>query len=77
MTGRLSDRFFCPIVWTFSGRRVVMVMVAPASSMIGKTVKQVSFQTQLGGVVLSVSSNGQRIQQKVDSIVLRAGVLCY
>ena len=41
--------------------------------MVGKTVKQVSFQAQLGGVVLSVSSNGQRIKQKVGSIVRRAG----
>ena len=56
-----------------SSRTLIEAVVAPASYMVGKTVKQASFRTQFGGAILSVSRNGQRIEHKVGSIVLRAG----
>ena len=57
----------------YSSRALIEAVIAPVSNMVGKTVKASSFRTQLGGVILSVSRNGQRINQKVGSIVLRAG----
>lgn len=56
-----------------SSRALIEAVVAPASYMVGKTVKQACFRTHFGGAILSVSRNGQRIEQKVGSIILRAG----
>jgi di/tricarboxylate transporter len=57
----------------YSSRALIEAVIAPVSNMVGKTIKDSSFRTQFGGAILSVSRNGERIQQKVGSIVLRAG----
>ncbi|MBT5387766.1 MAG: SLC13 family permease [Porticoccaceae bacterium] len=57
----------------YSSRALIEAVVAPVSNMVGKTVKASRFRTQFGGAILSVSRNGRRIEQKVGSIVLRAG----
>ena len=57
----------------YSSRALIEAVISPASNMVGKTVKASSFRTQFGGAILSVSRNGERISQKVGSIVLRAG----
>ncbi len=57
----------------YSSRALIEAVVAPISNMVGKTVKASRFRTQFGGAILSVSRNGRRIEQKVGSIVLRAG----
>ena len=57
----------------YSSRALIEAVIAPVSHMVGKTVKASSFRTMFSGVILSVSRNGDRIDQKVGSIVLRAG----
>lgn len=57
----------------YSSRALIEAVVAPVSNMVGKTVKDSGFRTLFGGAILSVSRNGERIDQKVGSIVLRAG----
>ena len=57
----------------YSSRALIEAVVAPVSNMVGKSVKASSFRTQFGAAILSVSRNGQRINQKVGSIILRAG----
>ena len=57
----------------YSSRALIEAVISPVSNMVGKTVKASSFRTQFGGAILSVSRNGERISQKVGSIVLRAG----
>jgi len=57
----------------YSSRALIEAVISPVSHMVGKTVKASSFRTMFSGVILSVSRNGERINQKVGSIVLRAG----
>ena len=57
----------------YSSRALIEAVISPVSNLVGKTVKASSFRTMFGGVILSVSRNGDRINQKVGSIVLRAG----
>ena len=57
----------------YSSRALIEAVISPVSNMVGKTVKDSSFRTMFGGVILSVSRNGDRINQKVGSIVLRGG----
>lgn len=56
-----------------SARALIEAVIAPGSNLVGKTVKAARFRTFFGGVILSVSRNGRRINQKVGSIVVRAG----
>ena len=57
----------------YSRRALIEAVVSPVSNMVGKTVKASSFRTQYSGVILSVSRNGKRIDEKVGSIVIKAG----
>jgi len=57
----------------YSSRALIEAVVSPTSNLVGKTVKESTFRTLFGGVILSVSRNGQRISQKVGSIVVRSG----
>lgn len=57
----------------YSSRALIEAVISPVSNLVGKTVKASSFRTMFGGVILSVSRNGDRINQKVGSIALRAG----
>ena len=57
----------------YSSRALIEAVISPVSNLVGKTVKASSFRTMFGGVILSVSRNGDRINQKVGSIILRAG----
>ena len=57
----------------YSSRAIIEAVVSPTSNLVGKTVKESTFRTLFGGVILSVSRNGQRISQKVGSIVVRSG----
>ena len=57
----------------YSSRALFEAVVAPVSNMVGRSIKASGFRTQFGAAILSVSRNGQRINQKVGSIVLRAG----
>jgi len=57
----------------YSRRALIEAVVSPVSNMVGKSVKASSFRTQYSGVILSVSRNGKRIDEKVGSIVIKAG----
>lgn len=57
----------------YSRRALIEAVVSPVSNMIGKTVKESTFRTIFGGVILSVSRNGKRINEKVGSIVVKPG----
>ena len=47
--------------------------MAPESNLVGSTIKASGFRMRFDCVVVSVSRNGRRINQKVGSIRLRAG----
>ena len=57
----------------YSSRALIEAVVSPVSNMIGKTVKASNFRTMFGGVILSISRNGERIDEKVGSIVIKPG----
>lgn len=56
-----------------SSRAVVEAVLAPRSTMVGKTVKQVGFRSNYGGVILSISRGGEIIKGKIGQIILQAG----
>jgi len=57
----------------YSSRALIEAVVSPVSNMIGKTVKATTFRTMFGGVILSISRNGKRINEKVGNIVIKPG----
>ena len=57
----------------YSSRALIEAVVSPVSNMIGKSVKATTFRTMFGGVILSISRNGKRINQKVGNIVVKPG----
>ena len=57
----------------YSSRALIEAVVSPVSNLVGKTVKDSGFRTLYGGAILSISRNGERINQKVGSITIRAG----
>lgn len=57
----------------YSSRTLVEGVVAPTSNLVGQSIKASRFRTLFGGAILSVSRNGERINQKVGDIVIRAG----
>ena len=57
----------------YSSRALIEAVVSPVSNMIGKTIKASTFRTMFGGVILSISRNGKRINEKVGNIVIKQG----
>ena len=57
----------------YSSRSLVEAVIAPASTLVGKNIKQSKFRTQFGGAILAVSRNGEKINRKVGDIVLKPG----
>ncbi len=56
-----------------TNRALIEAVLSPSSFMVGKKIRDTQFRTRLGGAILAVSRNGERIHQKVGSIELRAG----
>lgn len=56
-----------------SNRALIEAVISPCSFLVGKTVKESRFRTRFGGAILSVSRGGERLNQKVGAIELRAG----
>ncbi|MNZ32227.1 Sodium-dependent dicarboxylate transporter SdcS [compost metagenome] len=54
-------------------RRLVEVVIAPASNLEGKTVREARFRTHYNAAILSISRNGARLQGKIGDITLRGG----
>lgn len=57
----------------YSRRALIEAVVSPVSNLVGKTVKASNFRTMFGGVILSISRNGKRINEKVGKIVIKPG----
>ena len=56
-----------------TNRALIEAVISPCSFLVGKTVKDSRFRTRYGGAILSVSRGGERLNQKVGSVELRAG----
>ena len=56
-----------------SGRELLEAVIAPASNMVGKSVKESKFRTTYGGAILAISRQGKRISKKIGDIVLHQG----
>ena len=54
-------------------RQLVEVVLAPAASMEGKSVREARFRTHFNAAILSVSRNGTRLKGKIGDIKLRGG----
>ncbi len=48
-------------------------VVSPSSPLVGKNVRESDFRGKYGAVIIAIHRNGERIQQKIGDIVLRAG----
>lgn len=56
-----------------NNRALIEAVISPCSYLVGKTVKESRFRTRYGGAILSISRGGERLQQKVGGVDLRAG----
>ena len=56
-----------------SRKTLIEAVVAPASNLVGKKVKDSKFRTLFGGAIVAVSRDGERIEMKVGIIRLRPG----
>lgn len=57
----------------FGARALIEAVIAPASNLVGKSIRKSNFRTQFAGAILAVSRNGERINQKVGNIELKGG----
>lgn len=65
-----------PEVGMMSKRRkteIVEIVISQNSSLIGKTIKTVNFRSKYDAAVIAVHRNGVMLQEKLSSIMLRAG----
>jgi len=56
-----------------SQRSMIEAVVSDTCPMVGKTIRDGQFRTHYGAVVIAVARNGERLNQKIGDIVLRAG----
>ena len=54
-------------------RQFVEVVLSPNSPLVGNTIKKANFRSRYQAIVLAVSRNGQRVEDKPGSIVLKVG----
>ncbi|KAF5840819.1 citrate transporter-like domain-containing protein [Dunaliella salina] len=54
-------------------RRLVQVVVAPHSHIIGKSVRELRFRTKYDAAIVAVQRRGERLKQKIGDIVLQGG----
>jgi di/tricarboxylate transporter len=52
---------------------IVEIVISQNSSLIGKTIKTVNFRSKYDAAVIAVHRNGVMLQEKLSSILLRAG----
>ncbi len=65
-----------PEVGMMSKRRkteIIEIVISQNSSLIGKTLKTVNFRSKYDAAVIAIHRNGIRIQDKLNSVMLRAG----
>ena len=54
-------------------KRLFEVVISPGSPLIGENLRQAGFRRRYDAAVVAIHRNGERIQQKLGDIVLRAG----
>ncbi|MEM1028287.1 MAG: SLC13 family permease [Planctomycetota bacterium] len=54
-------------------RRLVEAVVSPQHPMIGQTIREGGFRTQYGAAVIAVHRGGERLNQRLGDVRLRAG----
>ena len=52
---------------------IIEIVISQNSSLIGKTLKTNNFRSKYDAAVIAIHRNGVRIQEKLDSVLLRAG----
>ncbi|MGC9341619.1 MAG: SLC13 family permease [Bacteroidales bacterium] len=52
---------------------IVEIVISQNSSLIGKTIKTVNFRSKFDAAVIAVHRNGVTLQEKLNTIMLRAG----
>ena len=52
---------------------IVEIVISQNSSLIGKTLKTVNFRSKFDAAVIAIHRNGMKIQEKLDTVMLRAG----
>ncbi len=53
--------------------RLVQALVAPGSTLIGNTLKQLDFRNRFKALVLAIQRRGEPMQEKLNSVGLRLG----
>lgn len=54
-------------------RRLVELVVAPSSNLVGKTPKECDFRSQFDAAIIAVHRHGEHIKQRIGDIVLHGG----
>lgn len=54
-------------------RRLCEAVISPASSLVGKTIRDADFRATYGAAVVAVHRSGKRVEKKIGDITLRAG----
>lgn len=55
------------------GRQLCEVVVSPSSPLIQRSIKDADFRAHYNAAILAVHRSGEKLQQKIGQIVLRAG----
>jgi di/tricarboxylate transporter len=70
-------RGLTPVTWDGHGHRqdnrLIEAVISPASSLVGRTIRDGSFRTKYGGVIVAVHRHGERLKGKLGDIRLRGG----
>jgi di/tricarboxylate transporter len=53
--------------------RLVQALVAPGSTLVGQTLKEVDFRTRYDALVLAIQRRGEPIQEKLNAVRFRLG----
>lgn len=56
-----------------TGRQLCEVVVSSTSPLLEQSIKDADFRTHYGAVIIAVHRSGEKLQQKIGQIVLRAG----
>ncbi len=56
-----------------TGRQLCEVVISPRSPLIGRTVKETDFRARYQASIMAVHRSGQKLSQKIGTIVLEAG----
>lgn len=54
-------------------RRLVEAVVSPQNPLVGRTIREGAFRTQYGAAVIAVHRGGERLNQRLGDVRLRAG----